>query len=167
MRITILGDVHGDIKWFEYACSQAEHRESNTIVQIGDFGWFPHTRWGSDFLYYADERLKQDDMWCYFIDGNHENFDDLLSHKELDDEGFVILPDLERIRYIPRGHTWTWDGVKFLGFGGAFSIDKEDRTEGVSWWPQEQPTFVEIYKAMDVGKVDAMFSHEAPGKSVV
>lgn len=64
--------------------------------------------------------------------------------------------------YIPRGTSWTWNGVRFLGLGGAFSVDKAWRIEGVSWFRQEMITNADVEKCMDAGTCDVMLTHDVP-----
>ena len=51
--------------------------------------------------------------------------------------------------------------------GGAESIDKETRTQGVSWWPEEIPSQKEMWHGMDTLKehgydVDVILTHTLP-----
>jgi hypothetical protein len=47
-------------------------------------------------------------------------------------DGFVEVTD--RILWAPRGHRWTWQGVRFLALGGAFSIDRQYRKLDSGRW---------------------------------
>ena len=79
-----------------------------------------------------------------FVDGNHENFDMLGAYPvEIWNGGKVhkIAPD---IIHLMRGQVFEIEGKTFFTFGGATSIDKYLRTEGISWWPQEVPSFEEL-----------------------
>ena len=42
--------------------------------------------------------------------------------------------------HLMRGQIFTIDGLKFFTFGGAYSIDKMSRAEGISWFPEEIPS---------------------------
>jgi hypothetical protein len=46
-------------------------------------------------------------------------------YQEHDEEGFLIVRP--RVKYAEDGLRFTWDGVKFLVFGGGFSVDKDWR----------------------------------------
>jgi len=48
---------------------------------------------------------------------------------------------------------------------GAYSIDQHMRTEGVSWWREEQMTYAEMLKAMDAygeEKPNIVVTHDCP-----
>ena len=53
--------------------------------------------------------------------------------------------------------------LKFLGLGGAVSVDKEFRQEGFDWFPEEQVTEDDVNKAVSAGHVDVLLTHDAPG----
>ncbi len=52
--------------------------------------------------------------------------------------------------------------------GGAVSVDKQwrilhERNTGQAvWWPQEELTWEEVDRFKEVGKVDVLFTHDAP-----
>jgi hypothetical protein len=137
------------------------------IVQAGDFGYWEHTDKGHQFLGRLNSKLEKAGLKIHWIDGNHENHTVLRlnygpgGNRHLPTpEGFwEIRPN---INYIPRGTRWEWGGVSFLGIGGAYSIDKEYRTEGVSWWPEEMVTDAEVDAAVSGGQVDVVVSHDVP-----
>lgn len=166
MRIMMLGDVHGinhgGTGWMQYVMKQAKLKGIDEVIQVGDFGYYPDKNYGQDFLYYANEACELAGIRCSTIGGNHENWERLLELNDRDDDGFMRMPALPMLRYIPRGHTWEWGGLRFLGFGGAFSIDKEDQLLKGTYHYREQFSYAEIEKAMSAGKVDVMVSHEAP-----
>jgi hypothetical protein len=96
----------------------------------------------------------------HWVDGNHENHTKLRSDYSPREDGMVeVRPN---IIYIPRGTRWEWGGVSFLGIGGAYSIDKSMRTEGISWWPEELITDEEVEAAIEGGEVDVVVSHDVP-----
>src|SRR5438128_6342454 len=102
----------------------------------------------------------------YSIGGNHERWpvlNLLLEHSPRDEDGFAIVRD--NIRLAPRIHYWTWSDKKFLGVAGAASIDKDWRTPGVSWWPEEEITDAEIDKYITDDIVDVMVSHDCSNYS--
>ena len=66
-----------------------------------------------------------------------------------------------------RGQVYEIDGHTFFTMGGASSIDKAKRIEGVSWWPEEMPSKEELQEGMDNlekhnFKVDYVLTHCAP-----
>lgn len=62
------------------------------------------------------------------------------------------------IRHAPRGHRWTWAGLRFLALGD----DRAYRVLGVSWWPEEASEAADVARCLEGGPVDVMICHEAP-----
>ncbi|MQB01332.1 MAG: hypothetical protein GEU78_13740 [Actinobacteria bacterium] len=138
----------------------------DAIVQLGDFGWFPDTSWGIEFIAAIATQAKRRRVHVHFIDGNHEDFGDLFFMKEVPEEADDVTPEgfirlRSHLNYIPRGTRWEWDGVSFLALGGAYSIDKDGRIEGRSWWPQEDITDDDVRRC-GADPVEVMLTHEAP-----
>ena len=52
-------------------------------------------------------------------------------------EMWECAASLHRMR---QGQVFNIDGTKFFTFGGAYSVGREDRAEGISWFPEEIPT---------------------------
>ena len=78
-------------------------------------------------------------------------------------DGFVEVTD--RILWAPRGHRWTWQGVRFLALGGAFSIDRRDRkldSGRWGWFKEEVITAEEAQRAIAGGPADVLLTHDAP-----
>ncbi|WP_436787475.1 metallophosphoesterase family protein, partial [Yinghuangia sp. YIM S10712] len=170
MRLLLVGDTHGNAGHLRRVLDVAAAAGIDRLFQLGDFGYWEHERSGVRFLdtvqRYADER----GVTVFFLDGNHDKSG--LIHERYGDrpdaEGFLTVRG--RIRYAPRGHAWRWDGVRFLAFGGAASVDKDRRlaeearrrqkamrkeayrqaagrpfakvpdTAGTLWFPEEEPT---------------------------
>lgn len=136
---------------------------------------------GPEYLQITSEFATLNNIPFYWLDGNHENHSWLRMtgqewmklqydgqhapaapySESLNDEGFwQIRPNLF---YSPRGHRFEWDGVKFMTFGGAFSIDRAWRTIGDSWWWQEEIELEEVTAALeDPASVDVLLSHDLP-----
>jgi len=105
-------------------------------VQVGDYGMGFKTPPKPDPI---------DPLKDRFIRGNH---DDPQKCKE-------------DPRWIPDGH---FDGQIFF-IGGAESIDRAHRIEGVSWWPDEELSIGEFYQLTDEYvriKPDIVVSHDVP-----
>lgn len=171
MRILVLGDTHCDThcdtKFInEFVNPLAVKSECDVIIQVGDFGFWPAMMMGDHKHSYRGfapfiEACDNLPVPIYFLAGNHENHDALdlaESRSLLVDEVFIS----SNVIYRPTGATWEWDGVRCLAVGGAHSIDKEYRTTGIDWFPQELITDEQETKASSVGKVDVIFSHDAP-----
>lgn len=157
-RLLVAGDVHGNIGWFRRLCDLAARQRCDALLQLGDFGFWPHAPDGVRFLKHVSHHATRVGVDIYWIDGNHENHDAL---RELPPgaDGFVAVAD--RCLHIPRGHRWTWNGVRFGALGGAFSIDWRDRTPRKSWWPEEVTTMADV-DALGTAPLDVLVAHDAP-----
>jgi len=157
--IGILGDLHGDLEHLVVVSRTMEARGIHVLLQLGDFGFlWPGTNWGHA-LDRIENRLRKAGQVLYFVDGNHEDFTTL--------NGFPIGADgVRRVRpsiiHIPRGWRTTLAyGRTFAAMGGANSIDRGLREEGVSWWPEESITEVDLER-LGTEPVDILVGHDAP-----
>ena len=57
-----------------------------------------------------------------------------------------------KIDLLKRGECYTIEGKTFFTFGGAYSIDRLLRKEGVSWWWQELPSPEEFNALLKLSK---------------
>ena len=160
VRILLVGDVHGNTPWVtEHVLRGRARRERISLVlQLGDFGVWPGDN-GQRYLNAVDRTLGEIGAILWFIDGNHEDFEQLLA-VPVDDDG------LRRIRpniwHVPRAHRWNWGGRSFLACGGAGSVDVDDRVPRSSWWPQETITEADVMRCIERGPADVLVSHDAP-----
>ncbi len=158
-RLLLAGDVHGNERWIGSLCKLARRYGCDAILQLGDFGYWPHTAEGLRFLDHVDWHAERNGIDCiYWIDGNHENHDALAGLKS---DGSGMVPIGDRCRYIPRGHRWEWSGVRFGALGGAFSVDRRQRTKHESWWPGEVLTDRDVERLGDA-PLDVLVAHDAP-----
>ncbi len=122
-NVVVIGDTHGE--WGMLASVILYHRPDIVFV-AGDFGWWP--RWGAEL----DTAFPQDifgDVEIHFVDGNHENHNDLIRFAPRGQ--FDVVQIAERVWYHPRGSIWTFpDGRTVLAAGGARSGDRRRRKEG-------------------------------------
>ena len=76
-----------------------------------------------------------------------------------------------RIIHLMRGQVYEIDGTRFFTFGGAYSIDKLYRTEGITWFPEEIPNREEYEEGwhnlekVDF-QVDYILTHSGPREVV-
>ena len=85
-----------------------------------------------------------------FIDGNHENFERLknLKSEYLFDNEVGKVND--RIFHLKRGRPYHINGKSIFTFGGATSIDRMYRNQGIDWWAEEVPSKDEVELGLNV-----------------
>lgn len=156
-EVVVAGDLHGNLGWAVDVVERAAYRDAHLILQVGDFG----ALWpgdGGQFERRLNNRLARRDMLLIFIAGNHDNWAEL-PRLPLNDAGFGVLA--ERIWWAPQGHRFVINERVFGVLGGAYSPDKDLRTPGVDWWPEEEPTQEEVDRLGDE-RLDILLTHDAP-----
>lgn len=166
-RLYVLGDIHADFGALNQFINK---KQPDIILQCGDFGWWPH-RHGTDKITrnrrFDQYSVKPGKTKVYWVDGNHENHDDLQERVRAAKVGPVEIP-VPGCFYMPRGSILTLpDGRTVLFFGGAMSTDQEGRVEGDDWWAGEVPTQADLKQARAQvaahgGRVDVVISHTGP-----
>lgn len=160
-RIAFVGDWHSNLTWAKYIMNSLAEQEVDAIVHVGDFGYWPRLSGGPDFLAAVASRAREKNcnMPVYFCDGNHEDHEWLESLAVDRKTGLrTVAP---RVYHLPRGHRWCWNGVRFLALGGAVSVDKDWRVDGVSWFHQEEITYADLDHATAGGaEVDVLVTHD-------
>ena len=188
MRILLAGDTHGAIGHSQYLIRTALVKECDRIFVLGDFGYWEHQKAGVKFLDQLSEYAAGLGVRVYFLDGNHDKVSLLLEKYDglFDEQGFIIVRP--NVLYAPRNHRWTWDEVRFVALGGAYSVDKEWRLsqecvweEDVQvctlnhkhknppeslWFPEEEMSDEDMDLFLnDTAKVDVMLAHDKPRSS--
>ena len=151
MKVLIVGDIHNDFGQLNILINK---KKPDIVICCGDFGYWPDIK-GCKSL--TDIKLQgcEKILWC---DGNHENHWALNERKTNEMEPGII--------YMPRGSTYTLpDGRVIMFMGGAHSIDKNMRTVGHDWFPEETITQKDMYNLPDVN-VDIFITHTCPADLV-
>lgn len=190
MFLHIFGDTHGPDeiskinpkRWFD-----RDLTKDDAIVVCGDFGlpFFPTDRIPADELKsknFPQHNIKSaraykmytDWMASFpcdilFVDGNHDNHAFWAEQPTERWNGGLIqrLPEAPNVIHLMRGEYYTIDGMTMWCMGGAESIDKIYRTEGVTWWREEIPSTKETWHGFDMleehgNKVDLILTHTLP-----
>ena len=146
-RLVLVGDIHGEFPPFHAFARRVQGR-GVAVVQVGDFGHgFLDPRTAADAVDFFREHTGA----CGFIRGNHDN------------------PGVCRASpgWIPDGHyDPDWE-IMFVG--GAFSIDRKHRTEGLDWWEDEECPIAELNAIVDryiAVKPRIMVTHDAPAAAI-
>lgn len=107
-----------------------------------------------------------------FVDGNHENFSAIYSYPIEEWNAGKTHRIRRNIYHLMRGQVYEIDGKRIFTMGGAYSIDKLIRMEGVSWWPDELPSNEEYNEATKNLKengmaVDYIITHTMPRETIL
>lgn len=168
MSFIISGDTHGTIDIGKIVKFFDEHEDEYTsedyLIVCGDVGVC-----GFSALEEAETRsvFRRLTVTTLFVDGNHENFKQLNEYDvEIWNGGKVHFIENGIIRLM-RGQVFEIDGTRFFTFGGAHSIDKMYRTEGLSWFPEEIPNqneYEEGWHNLEKAdfEVDYILTHSGP-----
>ena len=149
MKVLITGDVHNE---FGHLNTLLNKKKADLVICCGDFGYWPRFNdKGTASLSSINLQGAKELRWC---DGNHEDHDSLDQREPDEIEPGII--------YMPRGSTYTLpDGRVIMFMGGAESIDKNWRTTGVDWFPQEIINQSNFKNLPDI-KVDIFITHTCP-----
>lgn len=153
MKLLAVGDCHGDTGWAEKVNAHAAERGVDAVLYLGDFGYL-----------YTDEFLDvhaASPVPVWFLRGNH---DDTIWLRErngghLHGTGRVQVGD--NLWFLPDGARIDGPRRSAVCLGGATSIDRYRRTEGVSWWRDETVRPVAVESAIESG-CEVVFAHDAP-----
>ena len=156
-RWFITGDLHGALHSITNFIQEHNLGKESNIIVLGDMG----IAWRKDLVDYNFKITRYEErcngVHLYWLDGNHENFD-IISSWSLNKDG--IYDNSPHIHYCSRGSSILINGAKALFIGGADSIDKVFRKEGLDWWPRETIDKKDIENIK--GKYKYVFSHCCP-----
>jgi len=158
-KILIIGDTHGDISLIKKGITLGLHHECKRIIQVGDFGFFPKIY--PEFISSFSSPLP-----FFFIDGNHDDHS-ILPHSSLNIVDVQTLGfSCHNLFYIPRGYLQRWGESNILFMGGAQSVDKIYRTQGIDWWSNEEINPKDFNTALSYRNlypsIDLLITHECP-----
>lgn len=161
--IYVTGDLHGEEERL-YSRSMKKLREGDTLIVCGDFGfvWDGSGREKKILDFLGSRKYN-----VCFIDGTHENFDLLDKYRMTVWNGGKVHRVSGNLFHMMRGQIFTIEGFRIFTFGGGESVDREMRTEHISWWKEEMPSPSELEKGAkaidEVGcEVDYIITHEPP-----
>jgi predicted phosphodiesterase len=170
--VYVTGDTHSNIDWDKLRVSsfpeQKKMTRDDVVIIAGDFGapWCnPEDRTDKMVLNWYEHKK----FTTLYVDGNHENFEALLSYPETEYAGAKCQKIRPHVLHIRRGEVLHLCGHKIWCMGGASSHDKEYRIEHISWWKQEEPSEAEWRHAEETllrEKPDIIITHEAPARLI-
>ena len=166
--IYLTGDIHGDHDLAKLSPErfpeQASMTRDDLLIVLGDFGLL----WRNDGAFRRLRRWWTERPYTVaWLDGNHENHD-WIDHLPVSEWcGGRVHRVADNVVHLMRGELFTIADESFLVMGGALSVDKAWRTEGVSWWARELPSHAEGERlfanlAAAGGRVDHVLTHTCP-----
>lgn len=159
VRVLIVGDLHCNTGALFQVVDHAAEVRADVIVQVGDFGFWPRTPSGQKFLRKAEARLALRGLDLWWVSGNHDDLQ-ALGSRPVEADGRRRTSD--HMWHLPRGHRWLWGDTVWVAAGGAVSVDRYGRTEGVSWFRDEVMTDAEVDQIIAAGPSDVVVAHDAP-----
>lgn len=168
-RLFVTGDIYQSVDIHKLSSSNFKIKndlaKDDILVITGDIGlvWnYGQTPFGEEKYW---RNWLNNKPWTTFCTlGNHEAYNLIETFPIVEFCGGRARKITDSIYYEIRGEIYNLNGKICLSLGGAESMDKEFRTEGISWWPQEQITEDDIRRARKNlkrynYKVDYIFTH--------
>ena len=172
-KLLITGDCHGTID--RNKLKKIRHNKKlckdDVLIIAGDWGgiWDVNKSGKSELL-----ELKWYDRFpctVLVVDGNHDNHIRLNKLPEITKFENIVGIISNNIYHLKRGNIYIINNKKFFIFGGAESIDKKYRIEGISWWKEEiysQAQLDNAFENLDKynWQVDYVVTHTAPPRFI-
>lgn len=169
-RIAFAGCWHARAEFVRDAMTAARDGGATVLVHTGDFLYtYPAA---NKMLVEVETVAAELGMFVVVVRGNHD--DPALFQKAVTStrrrnkgpahggvaDGFARLSP--HVLHAPNGLRWAWQGVQFVALGGAFSVDRAARTEGVTYWAGEVASPRDIGAVKRDGKANVMITHDIP-----
>lgn len=149
-----IGDIHGQFQIFLDLLKSKKY-QSETLIQVGDFGvgFYPIDQ-EYHHLNKINSWLIKNNNFLYVIRGNHDN-----------PNYFTESPfQLSNIQFLNDFDVLTIEDKTILFVGGAISIDRKMRREGVDYWKDEELPHIipDISQIYDGTSIDIVCTHNCP-----
>lgn len=154
--IIAIGDIHGEFSKMQNQMVDIMESAGEPVnfVQLGDFGLgFEKPKKDHDRLTTINHFLKEKDSNLYVIRGNHDN------------PGFWEWGcgyEFSNICFVPDDSVAEIEGKTCYFAGGAVSVDRSRRTQGIDYWKGEQynPENIRFPLFPVCQKIDVLFTHD-------
>lgn len=169
-RIAFAGCWHARAEFVRDAMTSAREAGATVLVHTGDFLYtYPSA---NKMLVEVETVAAELGMFVVAVRGNHDEpalFKKAVTstrRRNKGPESGGVADGFARfsphVLHAPNGLRWTWQNVEFVALGGAFSVDRAARLEGVSYWNGEVATPREIGAVKRDGKANVMITHDIP-----
>lgn len=158
-RVAVCGDWHGNVGWARTIARVLPYIASDvtTLLHLGDWAMREAE---------IDEVFAGTDIDRILVTvGNHDRFDQITPL--LDEHPGHAVRVSKLTWFLPRPGRLTIGGRRVLSLGGAASVDRQSRIEGLTWWPEEAVTDDHVAAAIAGGPADLMLTHEGPAGTPV
>lgn len=158
-RVAISGDWHGNLTWLRTLAPAITTLapDVTTVLQLGD--WWMNTD-DSDRIF-TDAGIER----VFVTLGNHEPWGEIAPLQHAHQGEAIRISEVTWL--LPRPARLRIGGRTILSLGGAASVDRQWRTEGVDWWPDENIHGVHVEVAIAGGPAAVMLTHESPAGTPV
>jgi len=152
-RVWVAGDWHGNTGWARTLLPALRRIDPgvSTLLHAGDWSMEP----GTVDLLARDTGITR----MLVTTGNHEPWDQIRPLLDAHPGEAIRVSDVVWI--LPRPAQFRMGGVSFVSLGGAASVDRLLRTEGLDWWPDERISDDHVEAALRM-RADVMVTHEPP-----
>lgn len=171
-RIFLIGDCHGSLELKKLSNKRwplaRELDRLDIVIILGDAGFM----WDdTSETKYWDDWTEERNFTTLAIMGNHERYPAIRALPAEKWGGGIVRKVRPHVMYMETGEIFTINNFSFFVMNGAASIDKVYRKEGISWWPQEIPSYQEFeYAAENLQahnmKVDYILSHTTSNRTI-
>ena len=156
--VYVAGDWHGNTQWANGRLQSIGMSDGPAgVLHVGDFGIWPGDS-GKRYLDSVEKICARHGIAIWVTPGNHEDWTQL---KALWASDTTYIR--EHIRILRPGERFQLGGRTFVSLGGAPSMDRHLRTEGVNWGPDKEITEEDVELAIAGGPADVMLTHDSPG----
>lgn len=158
-RVALCGDWHGNTGWARMVARALAvlAPEVTTMLHLGDWQ-MPSIETDEIF---AETSIKR----VYVTLGNHDRWGEITPLLNKQPGAAVRVSEVTWL--LPRPARLSIGGRRVLSLGGAASVDRHSRIEGLTWWPEEAITDEHVAAAIAGGPADLMLTHESPAGTPV
>ena len=169
-KVFVTGDTHGEMSISRLSAKNWPLGKTLTkedyVIVLGDFGFLWNNVSNKSERYWI-EWLTEKPWITLFLDGNHENHYRLQQLLVIPFNGGLAGKVSDSVFHLRRGEIYTLGKSVFFAMGGALSIDKSTRTEYISWWKGEIPSYKEFANGLDnlelyQYNIDYILTHTCP-----
>lgn len=155
-RLLLVGDALHDISWVSHTVRVAAVLRCEAVVFVGDFGYDRDNFDTRSYLDAIDRCAAEHRVRVFWTDSGEDDYS-VLRTKQRDDDGFGEIAN--NVRWIPRGHRWSWAGVSFASVGGGEDRSVANGSRGL--WPEGGLDERDLASLGDA-PVDVLFASDAP-----